>query len=215
MARLDEPPCRWVIRTPTSTSQRGGGEPPDRASTTPARGTSTAGSTRPWTRCAARRRCDRRQPLRGERRRVAVQAALKQPDLLLLDEPTNHLDAERAVARGAPEELPGAIPAVTHDRYFLDNVAEWILELDRGRPTPMGATTPPTWRPRRSASKIEAAEGREAAKMLTEELDWSAGTPRPARPKKFRLQRYEEMAAEADRCASSTPPRSIPAGRPR
>ncbi len=98
----------------------------------------------------------------GERRRVALcKLLLSKPDLLLLDEPTNHLDAESV--QWLEQHLasyPGAILAVTHDRYFLDNVAEWILELDRGRATPMRATTRPIWRKKPSGSRCKAARTR-------------------------------------------------------
>ncbi len=88
----------------------------------------------------------------GERRRVALcKLLLSKPDLLLLDEPTNHLDAESVSwLEQYLAQYAGAVLAVTHDRYFLDNVAEWILELDRGRAYPYEATTPPTWRRRAS-----------------------------------------------------------------
>lgn len=103
----------------------------------------------------------------GERRRVALcKLLLSKPDLLLLDEPTNHLDAESV--QWLEQHLasyPGAILAVTHDRYFLDNVAEWILELDRGRAYPMRATTRPIWRKSRAARGARP-QGREAAKAV-------------------------------------------------
>ena len=102
-------------------------------------GTSTPNSSRRWTRCAARQADSPVTNLSGgERRRVALcKLLLQKPDLLLLDEPTNHLDAESVLwLEQHLAKYPGAVLAVTHDRYFLDNVAEWILELDRGRAYP-------------------------------------------------------------------------------
>ncbi len=98
----------------------------------------------------------------GERRRVALaKLLLTQPDLLLLDEPTNHLDAESVLwLEKHLQDYPGAVLAITHDRYFLDNVAEWICEVDRGKLYPYEATTPPTWRRRRSASRLLARRTR-------------------------------------------------------
>lgn len=138
----------------------------------------------------------------GERRRVALcKLLLSKPDLLLLDEPTNHLDAESV--QWLEQHLasyPGAILAVTHDRYFLDNVAEWILELDRGRAYPYEGNY--STYPEKKAERL-AVQGRKDAKLqkrLTEELAWvrSGAKARQAKSK-ARLQRYEEMAAEAEK----------------
>ena len=94
----------------------------------------------------------------GERRRVALcKLLLEAPDLLLLDEPTNHLDAESILwLEQFLHQYKGAVIAVTHDRYFMDNVAEWICEVDRGHLYPYKATTPPTWRPRPSVWRSRA-----------------------------------------------------------
>ncbi|MEM6107325.1 energy-dependent translational throttle protein EttA [Mycobacterium sp. 050272] len=138
----------------------------------------------------------------GERRRVALcKLLLSKPDLLLLDEPTNHLDAESV--QWLEQHLasyPGAILAVTHDRYFLDNVAEWILELDRGRAYPYEGNYSTYLE--KKAERI-AVQGRKDAKLqkrLQEELAWvrSGAKARQAKSK-ARLQRYEEMAAEAEK----------------
>ncbi|CKO94950.1 putative ABC transporter ATP-binding protein [Mycobacterium tuberculosis] len=138
----------------------------------------------------------------GERRRVALcKLLLSKPDLLLLDEPTNHLDAESV--QWLEQHLasyPGAILAVTHDRYFLDNVAEWILELDRGRAYPYEGNYSTYLE--KKAERL-AGQGRKDAKLqkrLTEELAWvrSGAKARQAKSK-ARLQRYEEMAAEAEK----------------
>jgi ATPase subunit of ABC transporter with duplicated ATPase domains len=135
---------RWASCRPTSTRQRVGPRLPARA-----------GDGRAALPAAD---ADVDNLSGGERRRVALcKLLLQQPDLLLLDEPTNHLDAESVQwLEQHLQELPGAVLAVTHDRYFLDNVAEWILELDRGRATPTRATTRRTSRPSRTASRSRA-----------------------------------------------------------
>jgi ATP-binding cassette ChvD family protein len=138
----------------------------------------------------------------GERRRVALcKLLLSKPDLLLLDEPTNHLDAESV--QWLEQHLaayPGAILAVTHDRYFLDNVAEWILELDRGRAYPYEGNYSTYLE--KKAERL-AVQGRKDAKLqrrLTEELAWVRSGAKARQAKgKARLQRYEEMAAEAEK----------------
>ncbi len=138
----------------------------------------------------------------GERRRVALcKLLLSKPDLLLLDEPTNHLDAESV--QWLEQHLaayPGAILAVTHDRYFLDNVAEWILELDRGRAYPYEGNYSTYLE--KKAERI-AVQGRKDAKLqkrLQEELAWVRSGAKARQAKnKARLQRYEEMAAEAEK----------------
>src|SRR5690625_4033288 len=138
----------------------------------------------------------------GERRRVALcKLLLSKPDLLLLDEPTNHLDAESVQWLEAHlAAYPGAILAVTHDRYFLDNVAEWILELDRGRAFPYEGNYSTYLE--KKADRV-AVQGRKDAKLhkrLQDELAWvrSGAKARQAKSK-ARLQRYEEMAAEAEK----------------
>jgi ATP-binding cassette ChvD family protein len=138
----------------------------------------------------------------GERRRVALcKLLLSKPDLLLLDEPTNHLDAESVQwLEQHLAEYKGAILAVTHDRYFLDNVAEWILELDRGRAYPYEGNYSTYLE--KKAERI-AVQGRKDAKLqkrLRDELAWvRSGVKARQAKSKARLQRYEEMAAEAEK----------------
>ncbi|AKC38516.1 ATP-binding cassette protein, ChvD family [Mycolicibacterium phlei] len=138
----------------------------------------------------------------GERRRVALcKLLLSKPDLLLLDEPTNHLDAESVLwLEQHLANYPGAILAVTHDRYFLDNVAEWILELDRGRAYPYEGNYSTYLE--KKAERI-AVQGRKDAKLhkrLQEELAWVRSGAKARQAKnKARLGRYEEMAAEAEK----------------
>ncbi|CKO86579.1 energy-dependent translational throttle protein EttA [Mycobacterium tuberculosis] len=138
----------------------------------------------------------------GERRRVALcKLLLSKPDLLLLDEPTNHLDAESV--QWLEQHLasyPGAILAVTHDRYFLDNVAEWILELDRGRAYPYEGNYSTYLEKKAERLAVEGRKDAKLQKRLTEELAWvrSGAKARQAKSK-ARLQRYEEMAAEAEK----------------
>ncbi|AEF35431.1 MULTISPECIES: energy-dependent translational throttle protein EttA [Mycobacteriaceae] len=138
----------------------------------------------------------------GERRRVALcKLLLSKPDLLLLDEPTNHLDAESVQwLESHLASYPGAILAVTHDRYFLDNVAEWILELDRGRAYPYEGNYSTYLE--KKAERIAVA-GRKDAKLqkrLQEELAWVRSGAKARQAKnKARLQRYEEMVAEAEK----------------
>ncbi|WP_242302809.1 energy-dependent translational throttle protein EttA [Mycobacterium tuberculosis] len=138
----------------------------------------------------------------GERRRVALcKLLLSKPDLLLLDEPTNHLDAESV--QWLEQHLasyPGAILAVTHDRYFLDNVAEWILELDRGRAYPCEGNYSTYLEKKAERLAVQGRKDAKLQKRLTEELAWvrSGAKARQAKSK-ARLQRYEEMAAEAEK----------------
>jgi ATP-binding cassette ChvD family protein len=126
---------------------------------------------------------------------------LEQPDLLLLDEPTNHLDAESV--QWLEQHLaayPGAVLAVTHDRYFLDNVAEWILELDRGRAYPYEGNYSTYLDKKRERLKIQGNKDAKLAKRLAEELAWVRQNPKGRQAKsKARLSRYEEMATEAER----------------
>jgi ATP-binding cassette ChvD family protein len=138
----------------------------------------------------------------GERRRVALcKLLLQQPDLLLLDEPTNHLDAESVQwLEGHLASYPGAVLAVTHDRYFLDNVASWILELDRGKTHPYEGNYSTYLETKKARLQIEGQKDAKRAKMLERELEWVRSNPKARQAKsKSRLARYEEMAAEADR----------------
>ena len=138
----------------------------------------------------------------GERRRVALcKLLLQQPDLLLLDEPTNHLDAESVHwLEGHLKAYPGAVLAVTHDRYFLDNVAEWILEIDRGKTHPYEGNYSTYLESKRSRLQVEGKRDAKRAKILERELEWARSNPKARQAKnKARLARYEEMAAEADR----------------
>jgi ATP-binding cassette ChvD family protein len=138
----------------------------------------------------------------GERRRVALcKLLLAQPDLLLLDEPTNHLDAESVNwLEGHLKSYPGAVLAVTHDRYFLDNVAEWICEIDRGQLHPYEGNYSTYLETKRSRLQVEGKKDAKRAKILEKELDWVRANPKARQAKnKARLARYEEMAAAADR----------------
>ncbi|MEV4557475.1 energy-dependent translational throttle protein EttA [Kitasatospora sp. NPDC049285] len=138
----------------------------------------------------------------GERRRVALcKLLLEQPDLLLLDEPTNHLDAESVNwLEQHLEKYPGTVVAVTHDRYFLDNVAQWILELDRGRAYPYEGNYSTYLETKQTRLKVEGQKDAKRAKRLKEELEWVRSNAKGRQAKsKARLARYEEMAAEADK----------------
>ncbi len=138
----------------------------------------------------------------GERRRVALcKLLLEQPDLLLLDEPTNHLDAESvAWLEQHLAKYPGAVLAVTHDRYFLDNVAEWILELDRGRAYPYEGNYSTYLETKQTRLKVEGNKDLKRQKALAQELEWVRSSPKARQSKsKSRIARYEELAAEADR----------------
>ncbi len=151
----------------------------------------------------------------GERRRVALcKVLLQRPDLLLLDEPTNHLDAESvAWLEHHLQEYPGTIVAITHDRYFLDNVAGWILELDRGEGIPwQGNYT--SWLEQKR-KRLEAEEKAESARQrtLARELEWVRASPRARQAKsKARLAAYEEMLAEESQKREETVEISIPPG---
>jgi ATP-binding cassette ChvD family protein len=152
----------------------------------------------------------------GERRRVALcKLLLQQPDLLLLDEPTNHLDAESVQwLESQLAAYPGAVLAVTHDRYFLDNVAQWILELDRGKAHPYEGNYSTYLETKKDRLKIEGQKDAKRARMLEKELEWVRSNPKARQAKsKARLQRYEELAAEADRFRKiDTSEINIPAG---
>jgi ATP-binding cassette ChvD family protein len=138
----------------------------------------------------------------GERRRVALcRLLLRQPDLLLLDEPTNHLDAESVQwLESHLEKYPGCVVAVTHDRYFLDNVAQWILELDRGRAYPYEGNYTTYLETKQARLRVEGAKDAKRAKRLKDELDWVRSNARARQTKqRARLERYEQMAADAEK----------------
>src|SRR6187431_2175194 len=138
----------------------------------------------------------------GERRRVALcKLLLSKPDLLLLDEPTNHLDAESVLwLEQHLAKYPGAVIAITHDRYFLDNVAQWIAELDRGRAYPYEGNYSTYLEKKGERLAIQGKKDAKLAKRLKDELEWVRSNAKGRQTKsKARLARYEEMAAEADR----------------
>jgi ATP-binding cassette ChvD family protein len=138
----------------------------------------------------------------GEKRRVALcKLLLQKPDLLLLDEPTNHLDAESVLwLEQHLSKYEGTVVAITHDRYFLDNVAQWILELDRGRAYPYEGNYSTYLETKSARLKVEGQKDAKRAKRLKEELDWVRQNAKGRQAKsKARLARYEEMAAEAEK----------------
>jgi ATP-binding cassette ChvD family protein len=138
----------------------------------------------------------------GEKRRVALcKLLLEKPDLLLLDEPTNHLDAESVLwLEQHLAKYPGAVLAVTHDRYFLDNVAEWILELDRGRAYPYEGNYSTYLEKKQERLEVAGKKDAKLAKRLSDELEWVRSSSKARQTKsKARLARYEEMASEADK----------------
>jgi ATP-binding cassette ChvD family protein len=138
----------------------------------------------------------------GERRRVALcKLLLSAPDLLLLDEPTNHLDAESVMwLEQHLAAYKGAVLAVTHDRYFLDNVAEWILELDRGKSFPYEGNYSTYLQTKSDRLKVEGRKDQKRQRILAQELEWVRSAPRARQAKsKSRLARYEELATEAER----------------
>ncbi|MDZ5078407.1 energy-dependent translational throttle protein EttA [Nesterenkonia sp. HG001] len=138
----------------------------------------------------------------GERRRVALcRLLLSKPDLLLLDEPTNHLDAESVLwLEQHLADYEGAVLAVTHDRYFLDHVAQWICEVDRGRLYPYEGNYSTYLEKKRSRLEIQGKKDAKMARRLSDELDWVRSNAKGRQAKsKARLARYEEMAAEAER----------------
>jgi sulfate-transporting ATPase len=151
----------------------------------------------------------------GERRRVALcKLLLSQPDMLLLDEPTNHLDAESvAWLERFLHDYPGTVVAVTHDRYFLDNVAGWILELDRGHGIPWKGNYS-SWLEQKE-KRLEQEEKAETARMkaMKQELEWVRQNPKGRHAKsKARLQRYEEMSSQEFQTRNETKEIFIPAG---
>jgi len=138
----------------------------------------------------------------GEKRRVALaKLLLEQPDLLLLDEPTNHLDAESVLwLEQHLAKYPGAVIAVTHDRYFLDNVAQWIAEVDRGHLYPYEGNYSTYLEKKGERLEIQGKKDQKLAKRLAEELEWVRSNAKGRQVKsKARLARYEEMAAEAEK----------------
>jgi ATP-binding cassette ChvD family protein len=138
----------------------------------------------------------------GERRRVALcKLLLQKPDLLLLDEPTNHLDAESVLwLERHLSSYSGAVLAVTHDRYFLDHVAEWIAEVDRGHLYPYEGNYSTYLEKKRARLEVQGKKDQKLSKRLTEELEWVRSNAKGRQTKsKARLARYEEMASEAER----------------
>ncbi|WP_104178837.1 energy-dependent translational throttle protein EttA [Arthrobacter sp. B0490] len=138
----------------------------------------------------------------GERRRVALcKLLLQKPDLLLLDEPTNHLDAESVLwLEQHLSSYAGAVLAVTHDRYFLDHVAEWIAEVDRGHLYPYEGNYSTYLEKKRARLEVQGKKDQKLSRRLTEELEWVRSNAKGRQTKsKARLNRYEEMAAEAER----------------
>ena len=138
----------------------------------------------------------------GERRRVALcKLLLQKPDLLLLDEPTNHLDAESVLwLEQHLQAYGGAVIAITHDRYFLDHVAEWIAEVDRGNLYPYEGNYSTYLEKKRARLEVQGKKDAKLAKRLNEELEWVRSNSKGRQAKsKARLARYEEMAAEAEK----------------
>src|SRR5258705_7842719 len=151
----------------------------------------------------------------GEKRRVALcRLLLSKPDMLLLDEPTNHLDAESvAWLERFLEEYPSTVIAVTHDRYFLDNVAEWILELDRGHGIPWKGNYSSWLEQKEQRLKLEEREQEGLRKTLAHELEWVRQNPKARQAKsKARLQRYEELASREFQERNETNEIYIPPG---
>ncbi len=153
----------------------------------------------------------------GEKRRVALcRLLLQKPDMLLLDEPTNHLDAESvAWLEQFLQQFPGTVVAVTHDRYFLDNVAGWILELDRGRGFPFEGNYTAWLEQKQARLAVEEKRESKRQKTLRQELEWVRLSPKARSTKsKARLQRYEELAAQQYDARDEAPDIQIPVTRP-
>jgi len=151
----------------------------------------------------------------GERRRVALcKVLLEQPDMLLLDEPTNHLDAESVLwLEQHLKAFPGTIVAITHDRYFLDNVAEWILELDRGQGIPWKGNYTSWLEQKQERMRVEERQNSARAKTLERELEWARMAPRARHAKgKARINAYEELLAADEREQVRTAEILIPKG---
>ncbi len=152
----------------------------------------------------------------GEKRRVSLcHILLQNPDLLLLDEPTNHLDAESvAWLERFLEHFAGTVVAVTHDRYFLDNVAQWILELDRGKGMPFEGNYSSWLEQKYARMKVEENKESKRQKELARELEWVRMSPKAQATKnKARLQRYEELRAQQYNGADDTAQFQIPSGK--
>jgi ATP-binding cassette ChvD family protein len=151
----------------------------------------------------------------GERRRVALcRLLLQEPDILLLDEPTNHLDAELILwLEHHLHQYKGTVIAVTHDRYFLDNVAQWILELDRGEGIPYKGNYSSWLEQKQNALANETKTESKRQKALAEELDWIRSSPKARRAKsKARIENYEKMASAEYKKDNATDQLSIPIG---
>jgi ATP-binding cassette ChvD family protein len=151
----------------------------------------------------------------GEKRRVALcRLLLSKPDMMMLDEPTNHLDAESvAWLQHHLEEFPGCVILVTHDRYFLDQVTKWTLELDRGKGIPYEGNYSSWLEQKAKRIAQEERESDAKSKMMAKELDWVRQSPKARQAKsKARLARYEEMADAADREKQSFATIQIPPG---
>lgn len=151
----------------------------------------------------------------GEKRRVALcRLLLSKPDMLLLDEPTNHLDAESvAWLQHHLEAFAGCVILVTHDRYFLDQVTKWTLELDRGKGVPYEGNYSAWLEQKAKRAETEQSESEARRKMMARELDWVRQSPKARQAKsKARLNRYEEMAAEAEREKQTYATIQIPPG---
>lgn len=151
----------------------------------------------------------------GERRRVALcRLLLEAPDLLLLDEPTNHLDAESVLwLEQFLKDYPGAVLAVTHDRYFLDDVAEWICEVDRGTLYPYKGNYSTYLETKAARLEAQGKQDEKRAKKMRSELEWVRSSPKARQAKnKARLERYEQMAAEAGRAQVDFTEINIPVG---
>lgn len=153
----------------------------------------------------------------GEKRRVAMcQILLRSPDMLLLDEPTNHLDAESvAWLERFLHQFPGTVVAVTHDRYFLDNVAGWILELDRGKGIPFEGNYSSWLEQKQARLAVEENQESKRQRTLKQELDWVRMSPKARGTKnKARLQRYEELAAQEYDAREGAADIQIPVAQP-
>jgi ATP-binding cassette ChvD family protein len=152
----------------------------------------------------------------GEKRRIALcQLLIRQPDLLLLDEPTNHLDAESVSwLEQHLDRYPGTVVAVTHDRYFLDNVAKWILEIDRGRGIPFEGNYTAWLEARHKRLEVEQRQQKARERTLARELEWIRMSPKARQAKsKARIKAYEEMSAEKFEDRPDELEIQIPSGR--
>ena len=151
----------------------------------------------------------------GERRRVALcKLLLSRPDILLLDEPTNHLDAESvAWLEHHLRDYPGTVIMVTHDRYFLDNITEWTLELDRGAGVPYKGSYSSWLEQKQKRLEVEGKQEEAKQRTLARELDWIRASPKARQAKsKARIRAYEELVAEAGRDKTGKAQITIPPG---